>query len=217
MKTMRESRESRVRFDPDEQLLQYHGRSMWPVFREGDLIVLRPVSCDALRVGDCIAFRTDGSDARIVHRITGVVPAIRTKGDHLPCEDDVGVLPSDIEGRVVARIRFGKRTEIAAGWWGRFSSAAMQWLARLDPSREARLGRCAKMLRTVVAPLAARRLARAVTARFSSESGRQVERLVLGGRTVATFDVQARVWNVDWPFSLWIDPERLLDVPGESP
>mgnify|MGYP001279846509 CR=1 FL=1 len=209
---MQKTRDSNVPFEPDEQLLHYHGRSMWPLFREGDLLVVRPVACDTLRVGDCIAFRTNGSDSRIVHRITGLGPAIRTKGDHLAREDDSCVSAAEIEGRVVARIRLGKRANIAAGWWGRVSARGLQWLARLDPARDARLGRCARMIRAVLAPLAARRLAKAATVRFATESGGQVERLVLGGRPVATFDDQARVWRVDWPSSLWIDPQRL---PGE--
>lgn len=210
---MQTMQECNIQFGPGEQLLHYHGLSMWPLFREGDLIVVRPVASVQLRIGDCIAYRVDGSDSRIIHRINRLVPAIRTKGDHRPCEDDVSVSPDDIEGRVVACIRCGKRIGVASGWRGIIGGRSLQWLARLDPSREARLGQCARMLRAVIAPVAARWLGQVVRVRFLNESGVPTERLLLGGRPVATFDVQARVWHVNWPCSLWIDPDRLPGIP----
>ena len=201
-----------MQFEADEQLLQYHGRSMWPLFREGDLIVVRPVAWETLRVGDCIAFRSRGMEACIVHRIIGLEPIIRTQGDHVPHADDASVSPADIQGRAVACIRHGKRVPVAAGWWGRVTGTTLQWLARLDPSRDARLGRCARLLRTILSPLMSRWLTRAATIKFSNASGGSTERLVVAGRVVATLDDQDRVWQVDWPFNLWIVPGRLPTV-----
>lgn len=201
-----------IRIETDEHLWQFRGTSMWPVLREGDLAVVQPVDCDLLRIGDCIAFCKDGDDHGVIHRIVGLTPTIRTKGDRLPKEDDWSVTSDAIQGRVVAYVRCGKRIPLAGGWWGALTGAAMQWLARLDPARNARLGRCGKMLRTILAPLTRCWLGRAQMIRFLSSAGRHTHRLVLGQRTLATFDDDHQVWKVEWPLRLWIDPARLSCV-----
>ena len=175
----------------------------------GRLIVVRPIASDQLRIGDCIAYRVDGSDSRIIHRITRLVPAIRTKGDHRPCEDDVSVSPDDIEGRVVACIRCGKRIGVASGWWGHRRRAVPAMAGSARSVARGSLGQFARMLRAVIAPVAARWLDQPATVHFLPNHEAKSSGCSFGGRAVATFDQRARAWHVDWPLRLWIDPRRL--------
>lgn len=202
----------------EEVLFQFHGRSMWPLLRPGDLVVVRPVEVSQLRVGDCIAFQTqrDTSVPAVVHRVCELMPKIRTKGDHRPARDDDPVEPQDIAGRVIGRIRFGRRREIAGGWRGRVMALALQALARLDPDRPALLGRCARVLRRIVSIFATQYTTGATQAQFRTESGSLQKRMIVRGAVVAAYDDAHGSWRVEWPYSLWVD-SRCLPAPVQLP
>ena len=199
-----------------EMVVRYRGRSMWPLFKDGDLLVTRFVPPEQLRIGDCIAFRgTESGVELVVHRIVALAAGIRTKGDHRPTEDDHVVRPEDIAGRVVARFRFGVRSAVAGGRRGRAIAQTLQWIARVDPSRHGVLGRVARGVRVVVSTFTATWLANVARVEFKTEKGHRRETNILRGCPVATCDHERGRWLVEWPHTLWINDERLPASKGQ--
>ena len=104
-------------------LVLHCGESMLPVLRDGDLLETtlpgRP-----LRVGDVIAFRPGGSDERIVHRISAILPeGMLTRGDSSDSPDP-WLLPAAAPVELVtARIRNGSRRAVRGGRAGRLAAA----------------------------------------------------------------------------------------------
>lgn len=74
----------------------------WPIsggFRKGDVLVVKGMEMDKLKIGDVIVYNIKGQKIPIVHRIISIDDKIVTKGDHNPVVD--GWTPSKIHGRVV--------------------------------------------------------------------------------------------------------------------
>jgi len=81
--------------------------SMAPAHDPGDIVVVRPVHAEDLRVGDVITFEADDADHRLItHRIeaTGVdaagAPSFVTRGDANQVSDAEPVLAAQLRGRV---------------------------------------------------------------------------------------------------------------------
>lgn len=91
---------------------QAHGASMSPLVRDGDVLLIRPVSPDALRVGDVVLCGRE-PDRAVVHRVIRVTthpdgPRFTVQGDALPKPD--GTFPAaQIYGRVAVIERGGKQ------------------------------------------------------------------------------------------------------------
>jgi signal peptidase len=89
--------------------------SMAPAIRTGDLAYedrLVPSSASHLRQGDIITFRVGGGRQTITHRIHEVLSirggtAYQTKGDANNAVDTAVVLPGQVVGLYVGRLRFG--------------------------------------------------------------------------------------------------------------
>lgn len=196
--------------EPGEQLLHYHGWSMWPLLKEGDLVCYWPVDPRDVRVGDCVIIGARGSrQAAVVHRVCARLPTIRTKGDHNPREDEEAVDPAFIEGRVVARIRGGRRRPVRGGRRGTAIARMLQLATLFDPQREARLGRLARAFRLCVRPLMRWRLRGSRASSFVGANGQSERLLILAGHTIASYDRGQTRWNVDWPYRMWVDPDEL--------
>ena len=56
----------------EANFLRYRGRSMWPIFQDGDLLEVEPVEWQELRVGDCITYHSGDDKTLITHRIIAV-------------------------------------------------------------------------------------------------------------------------------------------------
>jgi hypothetical protein len=67
----------------------------------------------------------------------------------------------------------------------------------------------AREIRGLLAPLLERRLRNAIRGQFSRIDAGAKRQLILRGHPVATYDDQLGRWRVEWPDSLWIDPDRL--------
>jgi signal peptidase I len=79
------------------------GVSMEPRFHSGDLAIVRPASGYA--VGDVVAYRSDTLHTVVLHRIGGVEDGrFRLRGDNNSWLDPDAVPPSDVLGRLVARV-----------------------------------------------------------------------------------------------------------------
>ena len=79
--------------------------SMSPTIRPGQTLTVEPVSVDALRVGDIIAYRTsDQTSYMTVHRVVAIERypelAVHTKGDNNGYVDGYTVTAGMLLGRV---------------------------------------------------------------------------------------------------------------------
>ncbi len=125
--------------------LRARGGSMSPLVRDGDLILVRPIDADVVRVGDVVIVR-DEPDRLVVHRVVRRHsgpggPAFTVQGDQVVRPD--GVFPAaQLYGRVVTIERDGRRIELdgpAMGLLGRLAALRSRWsLARGRRSRMAR-------------------------------------------------------------------------------
>jgi signal peptidase I len=79
-------------------LFRYQGGSMWPLLREGDLLVVESVPPDKVRRRDCILYRDSRTAAMVVHRVKSVGPGIVTRGDTRGVDDCSPVTPSRLVG-----------------------------------------------------------------------------------------------------------------------
>lgn len=97
-------------------LARVRGRSMWPTLRDGELVLVRPASFMALRVGDVVLYERGESLVlhRVVRRVAGVV---WVQGDARPWPD--GQLEAEaLVGRVPRRLGDGLRGRLVP-WRGR--------------------------------------------------------------------------------------------------
>uniref|UniRef100_A0A7C5UU76 Signal peptidase I n=1 Tax=candidate division CPR3 bacterium TaxID=2268181 RepID=A0A7C5UU76_UNCC3 len=97
----------------------------WPIkngFRKGDVLVIKGVNENELKVGDVIVFDIEGQKIPIVHRIVDINQKITTKGDHNPIIDPWGV--ERVHGKVVFVIPF-------LGWPKLIFTYIVSWILSL--------------------------------------------------------------------------------------
>lgn len=120
----------------------YRGRSMGPLFEEGDEVFFRPYDNRGIKRGDVIVFSQPGRPGLIIHRVIRADRSeIRTRGDNNPSADPWLLNPNRILGRVVSirrgRKRLAVRGGIAAEWSSRILHNYRVWRTRfihaLDP------------------------------------------------------------------------------------
>ncbi len=98
--------------------------SMEPYFKVGSLVVTRPVSPEAIKVGDIITFEpaTIGGTV-ITYRVTGIDRGslfyFITKGDANGCSDAISVPARNVVGKVCFHLPYaGYVTEFLKTPWG---------------------------------------------------------------------------------------------------
>ena len=82
----------------DDPMMTVTSHSMWPVLKRGDLIFIKAVDYEDIRVGSVIVFRHE--DGMAVHRVVRIDDyTITTKGDANMGEDNP-ITSDDVVGRV---------------------------------------------------------------------------------------------------------------------
>lgn len=181
----------------------YHGRSMWPTFQEGDLLIVEPVDPSQLRRGDCIVFLTRPEAPHTIHRIVTLRPEIWARGDARPCRDDEPVNPASIAGRVRARVRCGSQRGVRGGGQGLLSGKLMYYAGLLDPYKDSRGGRVARGIAWVCGIATRYWLRHTRTLALASPTG-EVIYLMLGQKAIAHWDKEHGLWAVPWPTSVYL-------------
>jgi hypothetical protein len=92
----------------------FHGPLMLPFLRDGDLIVVEPVSFDGVRTGDIITYREAEKfpTSRVIRKSAG---KLWLKGDNFPVVREVA--PDDVLARVVERQRDRQRLTRGSLYW----------------------------------------------------------------------------------------------------
>jgi hypothetical protein len=192
---------------------RYRGRSMWPAFQNGDLLEVQPLTLQELCVGDCITYRLNDCETLVTHRIITIHDgSIRTRGDALPWADDLSVNASQLVGQVIGCFRLGCLNQVRGGKQGRLLGGFYHYAGRLDPQRDARGGRIARLLRSSLQWLAAELYRRGTMLEFGCIDKGLSHYWHVGQRPWASFDHSQGYWQVPWPQSLLIDPNRLPDL-----
>jgi signal peptidase I len=192
-----------------DQTIVYHrytGRSMWPCFQEGDILLVAPVRPTFLRPGDCIVFRGDNDVREIVHRVVAVTPAIVTRGDARGAIDDKPVAPEMVAGMVVARVRYGREVPVARGFKGVVAGCFFRYAGRLDPARPAKGGtvaRCIQRMSKVVMPVISWRLR---VVRFTSGGNVERDYVQFGTMIIGVRIPDQQSYAFAWPYSLFFTP-----------
>ena len=88
---------------------------MWPAFREGDLLIVKPIASGMIRCGDCIVYQRRGDGEAVVHRVANIRPELITRGDNMPRADAEAVKPEWILGRVTTCLRGNKSFRVRGG------------------------------------------------------------------------------------------------------
>ncbi len=188
----------------------YRGLSMWPCFQEGDLLEVKPVTPESVRVGDCVILRV-GDGQHLAHRVVEVRNGLRTRGDALARSDDREAGAPQLLGRVVARHRLGHRSQVAGGWPGRLAGFVYRYAGRIDPERSGRGGRLARAIRRGCAPLVRPIVSRGALCTLAVPGGTELDLWKIGGKVVAQRSGAIGGWQVPWPWRLVIE----LPVQGE--
>lgn len=98
------------------RLLTVHGRSMWPLLKNGDKVTVVPVNPGQTRFGDIICFAYPPVCHRIIAKFTREgEPTVLEKGDHIRVGTVVPL--REITGKVVAVIKTKKTISIETPAW----------------------------------------------------------------------------------------------------
>jgi hypothetical protein len=178
---------------------------MCPCFQPGDVLEVENVPWKQLRKGDCIVYRKTGEPDHIVHRIVALRPAVEAQGDARKERDDAPILPSWIEGRVVARIRNERPTRVSGGLRGVSMSRFYRYAGLLEPSRNSKGGKLARLMLSVLKPIWLMWMRRAGLTIELSNTHHKPHYFTLGNRVVAVYDEESHGLSIVWPYSLVID------------
>lgn len=116
-------KELQVELSSAEHSLYFHGTSMLPFLREGDLVIVRPFAWDELRRGDIVTYR-DG-DKFPIRRV------FNKNADRLSLRCDgwgtfgIHARADDILGRAEARFRDGRWITTSDPEWRRATRRAI--------------------------------------------------------------------------------------------
>jgi len=188
----------------------YTGQSMYPTFRDHDIVIWSAPENRRLRRGDVVLFRSPNDGRWIVHRIYDVSgTALTTRGDANRSVDEKVIAIDTVEGRVIAVERAGRRIRVPGGWIGHWSGVFLRKYQRW---------RC--LLRHILwclcRPLTPRStlqrlfspLIRVRVVEFKKMDGTELQ-LFFGRRRIGLLRSADQKWRLSPPFSLILDPDSL--------
>lgn len=188
---------------------RYQGRSMWPCFQEGDLLEIEPVAFAQIKRGDCIAYRQRNS-GQTVHRVVATGAALTTRGDAMSGPDKAPIASEQVIGLVVRRFRFGQETTVGRGLPGRVTGRVLHYAGRLDPGREARGGRLARVLRRHAMQILRRFKRTGTMERLTRHNEPDLVVWKMGEQIVGRQDPASGNWQISWPWNVFLDIRERL-------
>lgn len=85
------------------------GTSMYPSITQDDIIIIKPIDPETLKIGDIIAYRYNIGEDNFasIHRVIDIRDGIiKTKGDNLSVPDRYGVMSENIVGIMIGKIPY---------------------------------------------------------------------------------------------------------------
>ena len=117
-------RELQIELSSAEHSQYFHGTSMLPFLREGDLVIVRPIAWDKVRRGDIVTYRNGAKfPTRRVFEKHAKLLSLRCDG-WVTFADHVGA--DDILGRAEARFRDGRWITVSDPEWRRATRRSMR-------------------------------------------------------------------------------------------
>lgn len=191
------------------------GPSMLPTLRQSELLEVIPYGSDypGPFVGDVICFFSPEKNYRVVHRVISIRgDMIVTRGDNNPSDDSHTLSEDEILGKVAFAWRDGHRRKIHGHFSGRVVHQALRIRKNIlrFASPAVRTARPTlkitrnmhryfpKIMRVRVILYTARR--------------RRILRIFMWGKNVGEFDAVKGVWKIRYPYTFFIDSERLPKV-----
>jgi hypothetical protein len=180
----------------------YHGPSMVPTFRSGDLLYLR-AGVKNLLPGDVIVFTASKESDYIVHRIVARSDqGFITRGDHNRLPDTSQVTLEQVVGKVeFVENKQGVR-RVVNGFWGLWLARFWQLVFGLDRLLRRLFWVPYNFIRTRQIALVFWR-PKISKMRVQSENGQQIKYLY-NNRTVAVWDLSRQRFDCRKPFDLVI-------------
>ena len=191
-------------------LFHYHGRSMWPCFQEGDLLEISPVDMTDIRSGDCVAFRIDDGQT-VAHRVITAQGSLTTRGDALPTVDSETVQREHVLGKVTCIYRLGRSIRVWGGIAGRIAGMFYRYAGRIEPNRNSRGGRIARVIRAS-STIVLRMLSCECATRTMKLTGEQkVIVWEIQGRVIGRHDPRKPACFPAWPWSVFVElPKKAM-------
>ena len=116
----------------DRRTLVYRGSSMYPTFRELDVLTVR--NDRPLRIGDVVAFTSPDHPRITVHRVIGRTGSnLITQGDNSRLPDEHPVSQEAILGRIDSANRDGSVLSVRGGGMGLAYGTACHLFSRFRP------------------------------------------------------------------------------------
>jgi signal peptidase I len=118
-----------------ERRFVLRGSSMRPFFKPGDVLMIEPVSPEAVKRLQIIAFRRDGAEDPTVHRVIDIVRnaqglSFTTKGDSVDSIDP-SIGPGELEGKLVGKVVEGRVKRVTQAMdVGTYYGSRFYWAVR---------------------------------------------------------------------------------------
>lgn len=205
--------------DDQDIPLIYSGSSMYPTFRDADLLNVVPYGTGTHRVGDVICFNSPEKEKYIIHRIVAIHEnGIQTRGDNNVVPDPDLVQPDEIIGKVVTGSRASGTWKVTGGKPGillhRLFLVRKSFLKKIDSliKTENPIGFSVHLIRNFSSYILTPRYVL-----FSTGNVRYL-RLFIGRHMVGEYNSVRNSWIIRPPFSLFIDKSNLpvVDYPGTN-
>lgn len=200
---------------PQYKTLRYIGSSMNPLFRDLDILHIRPLPPSKIRAGDIIVFKPPQSNETIVHRVLQITPGgFITKGDNCSHPDKYLVQPSDIIGITVSYNRINRTIKVRRGFAGSLINSFIR--RQLSTVNHAKIIAVFFLITFCKIKLIRKTLNRLVKYRIISASvqNNNCICLYLGKRKVGVYDSAENCWKISPPYDRIIDFEKLPISPA---
>jgi signal peptidase I len=192
------------------ETLFYHGSSMNPTFRVGDVLHLVPCDLAGIRRGDVVVF-WHPERGNVVHRVVGVHEdgTLKTQGDNNDEADTGSVSPADVKGRVTHASRHRKLRPVHGGAVGDVTGLATRLLCSMRKRlfRTMRPSYLGLARRSIFGWMGALMNLRVVS---YGRCGQHAElHLLLGNHCIGRLQPGQTRWQIKPPFRLFVDESSL--------
>lgn len=185
----------------------YHGSSMSPTFKNGDILYVAPYKGRKVMRGDVVVFYGPQNN-KVVHRVTAVTKeGVRTQGDNNTKADIYILTPEKIIGRVNYAERKKKRFYVYGGFMGRLFVAVRRAFKKIDLAISLALGPAYRFTaRTNIIQQMLPPYLKPKLVKFNRGKKEELQ-LVMGSVKIAHLNAQKNEWCIRRPFRLVVDKE----------